>query len=251
MNKIIIVGLLGFINYAHAWDAREHIELTDEQKYEYFTKNGLPAPGSGVHIMPAANMSESIAKKIAKSERSIANKGYIEEKNEDAKFLLEIKKLSAADLAANLDNHDPHSTHMRASAREVHTAYDYAGVPANVVSIIIGFSARGAFMDNKGWTGATEFFEPKNFSATTCSYSQSNIKLTGGSANLAQEIVSYDVNKKVSIVEVIGNDKTAFGYNVEWYDDNYRHVLQCAQKLYSKDTIKKVVELAKTIDRSI
>jgi len=75
--------------------------------------------------------------------------------------------------------------------------------------------------------------------------------LTGGTASIAQEVASRVVNKKLSVVEVIGNNKTAFGYTTEWYDDNFRHVLLCAQKEYSEKTINQVVEIAKIIDKSV
>lgn len=251
MKKIISIGLLGLMSYAYAWDASEHIELTDEQKNEIFTKHGLPWPGMGAQVVPASSMSESIKAKIKKNSLSIAKKGYIDEENSNAKTLLEIKKLAQADLVANLDIHNPKSTHMRAHAKEVYAGYEYNGVPSKIVSQVIGFSAIGAYIDGKGWTGVIEFFEPNDLPETTCSYSQSNLKLTGGTASIAQETASYVVNDKISVVEVIGNNKTAFGYTVEWYDDNYRSVLTCAQKTYSKETINKAVAMAKVIDRAV
>ena len=140
---------------------------------------------------------------------------------------------------------------MRANAQEVHVGYEYNGIPSNIVSQVIGFSPMGAYIDGKGWTGAVEFFEPSALPETTCSYSQSNLTLTGGTASIAQEVASRVVNKKLSVVEVIGNNKTAFGYTTEWYDDNFRHVLLCAQKEYSEKTINQVVEIAKIIDKSV
>src|SRR5580704_14471533 len=98
MKKIISIGLLGFMSYAHAWDASQHIELTDEQKNEIFTKHGLPWPGMGTQVVPASSMSQSIKEKINKNSLSMAKKGYIDEDNSNAKTLLEIKKLSKADL---------------------------------------------------------------------------------------------------------------------------------------------------------
>lgn len=248
MKKTISIGLMSLIGYSYALDIHDHRELTEEQKYEFFTKEGLPVPGSGVNLVPGSSMAKSITEKMNKNALSISKKGYIEEENSSAALLIKIKELSASDLRANLDNHNPKSTHMRANAKEVHAGYDYNGISSDLVSQVIGFSAQGAYIEDKGWTGAIEFFEPNEIPETTCSYSQSNLKLTGGSANIAQEIVSHDVNKKLSIVEVIGNKESAFGYTVEWYDPNYRHILLCAQKEYSQETINKVVELAKKID---
>ena len=252
MHKIISVIVLGFVGCANAWDVRDHRDLTDDQKNEIFTKNGLPWPGMGAQVVPASSMAQSIKEKIKKNSFAIADKGYIDEDNFDAKTLLDVKKLSENDLMDNLSNNNTKSTHMRANAQAINTAYSYNGVPPEIVKEIIGFSPLGAYMEGKkGWTGAIEFFEPQVLEKTTCSYSQSNLRLTGGTASIAKEIASYVVNNKLSVVEVIGNTKTGFAYTVEWYDDNYRSVLTCAQDTYSKDTINKVLEMAKLIDTSI
>lgn len=102
----------------------------------------------------------------------------------------------------------------------------------------------------RGWTGAVEFFRPQGFDGV-CSYQETNIKLTGSSANFAKEIVSNDINNKITIIEVSGNSASGYGYNVEWWDDNFRHVLECANRMYSKSTTDAVVELAKQIDSNI
>lgn len=249
MKKLIQISLIGMMAPLYASDYSKHIELTDEQKYEYFTSQGLPIPGSGVHVVPSSQMDKSATSNIQKNSLSLSKKGYIERKSIHAENLLNIKRLSAKDLQDNLGNTNPHSTHMRATPEEVHTAYEYHGVPSELVAQVIGFSAGGSYIEERGWTGAAEFFEPRDIEGATCLYAQSNLKLTGGAANLAREIVSYDVNNKVSVVSVIGNRDSAFEYDVEWFDDNFHHELHCAKKTYDKETIKKVIHIAKKIDK--
>ena len=131
-------------------------------------------------------------------------------------------------------------------------AYDYKAVPSTVAEESLGFAANGAYLNEKGWSGVVQFFKPKGLPSTdVCSYRQSNLQLTGGAANLAKELVTYIVNNKPTIIEAAGNQASGYSYTVEWYDDNFRHVLECADKMYLKSTSDAVIELAKQIDSTV
>lgn len=56
-----------------------------------------------------------------------------------------------------------------------------------------------------------------------------------------KEIVSNQVNDKITIVEVIGNNASGYVYNVEWWDDDFRHILECASKKFNTDTTKQTM----------
>ena len=55
MKIIIASTLLVFISTPLIASNTSH-ELTKEQEYNFFIKNGLPVPGSGVHIIPASKI---------------------------------------------------------------------------------------------------------------------------------------------------------------------------------------------------
>lgn len=251
MKKMIGFVFAGYASMTCAYDLAHHIDLTDEQKNEIFTKHGLPWPGMGAQVLPAYKMAKSIQEKLGKNKLSIANKGYIEEENKDAVFLLNIKEYAQNDIQRSMSDTDRRGTHMKLISSDVGVGYDYKGVPSSIVSYVIGYAALGAYIDNIGWTGAIEFFEPRELENVVCSYAESNLTLTGGTATIAQEVASYAVNNKLSVVETIGDSKSAFAYTVEWYDDAFRRILICAQPYFVKANVNKIIDMARAIDLTI
>ncbi len=261
MKKIIAVSLLGIVSTVHAesFEAKDHIMLTDGQKNEMFTSRGLPLPGEPVKVIPAATlgeMGEKSARIIKARKASVANKGYTEEDNFDAARLYADIDRMRADVKANLDNTNPKQTHLRASIDKLQMGYEFNQVPDVFISEIIGFSpwgsyAQGIGWSGGGWNGAAEFFIPKDIPEALCIFNESNLTMTGGTATLFQEVVSKTINDKVSVVDISGNQRTAFSYKIDWWDGHFRHELECIQKTYSKDTIGKVISIAKTLDNSI
>lgn len=221
--------------------------LTPEEDYAIFGKDGLPRPGGGVHIMPANKMhyNQHQVMSIKANANAINSKGYIEKYNQSATNLLMFHQIANADFSKNHDL-NPQSTHLRHNYTDLKMAYDYQRVPSVVVKEVIGFAPESTFID-RGWTGAVEFFKPQDLDGI-CSYHEVNIGLTGSSANFAQEIVSNQVNDKVSIIEVSGNDASGYGYNVEWWDNNFRHVLECASKSFKPGIKQQAIALAVNID---
>lgn len=224
--------------------------LSAQEEYEFFVKKGLPIPGSGVHIMPAREMYPEKKRSVLSIKSSVSDfkkRGYVAAQNKKATLLLSLPMMAKKDYAeSNSDKLRPQSTHLRHKISDLKMAYDYRGVPESLIKKIIGFAPENTFISN-GWTGAVEFFYPKDMD-TVCSYHETNIQITGTSANLAKEIVRKDVNNKITIIEVSGTDVSGYAYNVEWWDDNYRHVLECASKKFSPDTTKQTIALAINID---
>lgn len=252
ITALQIAGLMVFSTTALCNQPSTAPKLTPEQEYEIFTKDGLPVPGSGVHIIPLAKMKSANFAQERTRINTLATKGYIKEYNSNAIALLTIRDSAKKDIAENKDNTNPSSTHLHQKLEDLKVAYDFQAVPASIVQESIGFAAVGTFIPEKGWTGGIQFFQPKGISsAAMCSYQQSNIQLTGGAANLAEELVVYKVNSKPTIIEISGNNASGYNYTVEWYDDHFRHILNCADKSYSKSTTDRVIELAKRIDANV
>jgi|GEM_PF-1436295 len=222
--------------------------LTPIEDYAIFGKEGLPHPGSGVHVMPLNQMhyDKSQLMKIKGNVSALENHGYIKEYNVNAKNLLNFKQTAINEYSSNTHLHEQ-SSHLRHKASELKMAYDYQELPAVLVNEVIGFAPECTFIKS-GWTGAVEFFTPKNIDGI-CSYHEVNIQLTGGSANLAKEIISRQVNNKITIVETSGNSISGYEYNIEWWDNNFRHVLECASKTFSPEIKDETLKLAVNIDK--
>jgi hypothetical protein len=221
--------------------------LNPIEDYAIFGKEGLPRPGSGVHVMPLKQMhyDKSQVLKIQANVSALDNHGYIKTYNANAKNLLNFKQTAVNEYANNSILHEQ-STHLRHKSSELKMAYDYKELPTELVNEVIGFAPECTFIKN-GWTGSVEFFTPKNIDGI-CAYHEVNIKLTGGSANLAKEIISRQVNNKITIVETSGNSISGYEYNIEWWDNNFRHVLECASKTFTPEIKNEAVKLAVNID---
>ena len=263
MKKIIVISLLGCFNhsFAEVFDIKDHMNLTDQQKYEIFTKNGLPFPGEPPKIISKkesykliASMPKEVIARQKKIAHSIATKGYAEEININAVKILSDKERMKADVQNNLDNKNPMHSHLRAGPENLTTGFQYKTFSSDIASEIIGFSPLGSYIKDFGWSGAAEFFVPIGLGEgekSLCIHNQTSIKMNGTTTSYPEDKVSYVVNNKLSAYVVIGNTDTAFTYKVEWWDTEIFHELECFQKDYSKEKIDKVIELAKKIDKSI
>ncbi len=224
----------------------QNSNLTDKEKQEIKNNEilhqmGLPAPGDGIKIIPRSliGIPEEELKKGKLEEESIAQYGYI---NENSIRPLEL--LSKNKLAQFSQSNKISDTHMRHNASQLKLAFDFKGVPKDLVTNYIGVAPGGGFHES-GWSGAAEFFDT-DFSS--CAYNQLNVKITHFSPVLAIESVTYDINNKPSIKEIRGSIDSGFIYNIKWFDDDYNNELECANNNYSEDIYKKVIELAIQID---
>lgn len=248
MKKLIFITLSGVL-LSPVFAGNTKIELTKEQEYEFFEKNGLPVPGTGVHVIPATKMKGISTSHIKQDRLSMASLGYVKEPCPDAVNLIQMEKEAEIDIRNNIDNHFIENSHMKKHSFDVPMGYVYKEVDQHLINKVIGFAPMGTYLKNKGWTGNAEYFKPLGFdSQVICSYSESNLELTGGAANLAKEIVSYDINNKITVLYVKGNEQTAFSYEIEWWDNSFRRELICASNDFSKETTAKVIDLAKAID---
>lgn len=222
--------------------------LTEEEKYEYFTKEGIPVPGKGAIVV---SPKESI---ITNQHRSFVNKynfmqktkGYYEKYSIKASNLLSFPEVAEEDLEQHkLVPLKKSDTHLRETINSLPMSYVYKGVDRNLVQRVIGYAPEHTFV-NGGWTGAVEFFV--SHSGDVCAYHEVSIKLTQMAAYIPNEIATYKINNKVTTINVEGNKESGFVYNIQWWDKNFKRDLECATKEYSSSKMEPMIELAKKID---
>lgn len=228
--------------FAHGYSASgEHdagTQLADEQK--------LPQPGGGIQILPLSQLYPvSKPEKLMADFKAQKEKGYINVNSDSAASLLNYKKnkFFIGSEKTYLSN-DIHDTHLKKSLSQIQLAFKHYPISFIEEKDVIGFAAAGAYQN--GWTGLGETFNYKNLG--TCDYIIHNLEITGGSAILAEEFVTYDINKKPTIITIKGNERSGFLTQIQWYDDIFYHTLECANESFNKADKSKVIELAKKID---
>lgn len=225
--------------------------LTEQEKYEFFIKKGMPVPGSGATVVENSKkfkMSRSQSATIQKFNAAQKSKGYYEIANKKAKMLLAMPEVAEKEYNARKSlAFNPHDTHLYEVKNNLPMCYTYKGVPTTLAAKVIGYAPESTFVNN-GWTGAVEFFVP-SFGGV-CAFHEVNIVLTKTAAYIPKEIATYAVNNKLTKMNAMGDKETGFVYEVEWWDKKFKRTLECATKLYSDSMRSKMLELAKQIDKT-
>jgi hypothetical protein len=224
--------------------------LTEQEKYEFFTKKGVPVPGSGATTADTKgfSMTRSQSASVNKFNFDQKTKGYHEKVSKKAKLLLAMPETAEKEynarksIAAN-----PHDTHLYEVKTNMAMNYAYKGVPAELAIKVIGYAPESTFVNN-GWSGAVEFFVP-SFGGV-CAFREVNIEITKTSAYIPKEIATHLVNKKITTMNAVGNKDSGFVYEVEWWDKQFKRTLECASKEYTDAMRTQTLELAKKIDKA-
>lgn len=223
--------------------------LTEQEKYEFFIKEGVPLPGSGAVVVDSTKnfkMSTSQSLIVNKFNADQKTKGYYEHSNKKAQFLLAMPETAEKEYNARKSiAFNPYDTHLYEIKNNLPMNYAYKGVPAVLTTKVIGYAPESTFINN-GWSGAVEFFVP-SFGGV-CAFHEVNIEITKSSASIPKEIVTYQVNNKLTTMNAVGNKEYGFVYEVEWWDKKFKRTLECASKEYTDAMRIKTVELAKQID---
>ncbi|MBA2651476.1 MAG: hypothetical protein H0U73_04310 [Tatlockia sp.] len=224
--------------------SQAHSDIWEDRAKEHLKSQGFN-PDRGVVIVPS---SEIKAPKKLKSQwlvqqKKQAQNGYNNEAAPRATELLEMHNTIAYKYKASASNSNPASSLLRRSIHEIKMAYTFMPVPKTQIKTLLGFAASGGYQD--GWNGIVEFFDTKSES---CAYTENNLKLSHGTEKIDENIVRYDVNGKVTTVNVQGTKESGFLYTVHWIDDHFSRDLECASKQFSKDTTMNVLALASRID---
>lgn len=245
-KKITMVGLLTASTLAYSLTPAER-EVHEKENVKLLQAAGILVPASGVTIAPRAtlNISKELIQSGERADKQRHALGYIQSTSEDAQELMNIKKTVASQSKQFKAIESDESTGMRKRLGDLKLAFEFKAVPSPLINSYIGAAPQGGFKEN-GWSGAAEFFTS---SVGNCSYGLISIPISHLAAQLAQESVSYEINSKITVVEVAGNTKSGFVYNVKWFDDEFFHELECANIKYSSEIKNSVITLAKNIDK--
>jgi hypothetical protein len=224
--------------------------LTEQEKYEFFTKNGYPLPGTGATVVNKTEFT------FTKEQSAVVNKfnleqktkGYYEIANKHAVLLLAMPETAENEYnERKLIPRKLTDTHLYEVLSDMPLKFKFKGVPKKLSTKIIGYAPEHSFVDN-GWTGAIEFFVP-SFGGV-CAYHAISIELTQTSAYIPREIATHQVNNKLTTINVMGSQETGFVYEVEWWDKKFKQTLECASREYSEDIKAETVRLASLIDKA-
>ena len=223
--------------------------LTEQEKYEFFTKKGMPVPGSGANVVGTKGFKMTSAQStfVNKFNADQKTEGYYEQHNKKAKQLLAMPETAEKEYNARKSSvFNPHDTHLYEVKSNLPMNYVYKGVPDALATKVIGYAPESTFVNNS-WSGAVEFFVP-SFGGV-CVFREVNIEITKSSADISKEIATYLVNKKLTRLNAVGTKESGFIYEVEWWDKKFKRTLECASKEYADAMRTQTLELAKKIDK--
>lgn len=224
--------------------------LTEQEKYEFFIKKGMPVPGSGASVVNIKDLkiTHEQSEEVNKFNSDQKNKGYYQETNKKAKLLLSMPETAEKEyIARRAIAYNPQDTHLYEVKSHLAMNYDYKGVPQALVTKVIGYAPESIFVNN-GWAGAVEYFIP-TFGGV-CAFHEVNIEITKSAAYIPKEIATYLVNSKITTMNIVGNEEYGFVYEIEWWDKKFKRTLECALQEYTNGMRKSTIKLAKKIDFS-
>ena len=211
----------------------EQESVLEASRQSYLNSQGITLPDHNVQVVPRNSISlpAELKKQVMADKRAMLKQGYVEKSNPRLLELRDIDHTAVYEKKKYQNNTNPLSTHLRDTASEIKIAYDFHEVPAE---------------DANSWTGMVELFTKKGLG--NCNYEENNLKLMHTTIRIPSDIVTHEVNDKVTTSDVQGNKKDGFLYTVEWYDEGFSRKLECVASSYSPSTLSTVVDLARRID---
>ena len=142
---------------------------------------------------------------------------------------------------------DKTSTHLRHSIKQFNSimAYHFKGVPKEVATKNFGFAPILAYREGYGLVGVINLFKAGYLN---CEFNENSIQLSIVAMQIDENEMGYEVNKKFTETTISGNDDSGYMYSVDWYDNNFFRHLECADMVYSEDTMKQIISMACKID---
>lgn len=250
LKAVYLASSVCFVGFLHANTPFDSSKMSEETK-QFFIKEGLPIPGSGVTIAPSSKLKlkGTIGSKLLNEKIEMKQKGFISSENNEAKTFLNIGAIISDQMKKQLVN-DPKATTAKKDLSSVGIAFNAKEINQSLISSVLGFGSAGIYLENQGWTSFVEFFEPKDIAGSVCNYQLSSIALNGTAAIIYEDEVHKEVNGKITSIQVKGNEETAYMYTVDWWDNDFYHLLNCSNKTFSKEITQKVIDLAKQIDKN-
>ncbi len=246
----LVVAILSITAYSFA---TENITNTNNTSSNPLViPSGLPAPDSGIQIVPFSTLissfTDDMKKEAITEQQQLKLHGYIEKDNPDAKYLLSSRQMAAKQKKMNYAaRYGEYDTSIKDNYKEIKLAFPFHGIGVEKNNII-GYAASGSWRN--GWTGINVFFENNDIDSS-CLLSLRYIKLTHGAVYINRDVVKYDVNAKVTTTGARGNSNSGFTYNISWYDPTFYYDLECANVKYDSQILQKMTDNAKVIDKFV
>lgn len=225
------------LSFADANVEAERLKVMEE----YYKAQGLPWPGAGIIVDKKAT-----PKMKASSHHTFTR---VDKFNHNVRAMLDLehkvkqeKKIMKTAVA-----NDKSSTHLRHDIKQFNSvmAYPFKGVPKEIATKNFGFAPILAYKEGHGWVGATNLFKAGKMN---CQFNENNIKLSMAAMKIDENEMGHEVNKKYTETTISGNDDSGYMYSVDWYDNNFFRHLECADMVYSEDTMKQIISMACKID---
>lgn len=189
---------------------------------------------------------ESVKAEIMKRQAEEKRKGFYENINPYAAYLLNFK--NSLDKEIRLGNkNDILDTNLKANLKNVKLAFPFELKAVNKENHL-AYAVGGSYLKDKGWTGIKVFFDEPELGV--CSYSYFNLKMSNGHVDISSKLVNPIVDNKESSKFVEGTPSTGFLYTVDWYTTDTMKLLDCASHDYDPEFLHKVIALANKIDKS-
>jgi hypothetical protein len=248
IRTLMVAALMPILSYAFVTQNEQDITNKNVEKLKEL---GLPTPGSGVQLVPSSQikMPQNLKMQFKQDADEQKKNGYIQRASKRAHELLFIKNQIEKSFATqNAVAFNKSDANIFKDASEIQFAYTYIGVPKNLTTEYLGIAPGGTYVKEPmaGWTGAVEFFKT---SFGDCAYTETNFMGSGG-AQIDKEKATFEVNSKITLIDIEGNEKTGYLYQVNWFDNIANHNLECAMKTHSDALKKATVKLAKAIDKA-
>ena len=218
------------------------------QQMAVLAKEGVVIPGSGVTLVSEEelNIPIWIREKMLSDLRQKEKLGYRKEEISRAIELLSYKKRADKQFKHQADSLESWNTRLRPKISDLKLAYPYHGVPMADITHFIGIAPVGKYT-RKGWSGAIEYFDT---SFASCAYTEKNLQITKGASRVNKDSVTYKVNGKITLLDIIGTDAGGYLYQTTWFDDHFERALECANMTYLPKITEELIELAKRIDNN-
>ena len=247
-KTMIALSLIPALTFAVTAEQKEAMLQANIKVLE---KQGLPIPGSGVQVVPSSQikMPEWQRKKFLMDYQEQKSKGYVNKASMRAHELIHIEAQIKKQGLKNTAALKATDTELRTRPEDIAFAYSYIGVPESEIKEFFGIAPVGAYVNEPqtGWTGGVAFFKT---SFANCAYTEKSFRAGQGAVQIDQDAAQYDVNGKVTLIDIEGNQSRGFLYRVNWFDHNYNRDLECASKEYSEEISQSTIALAKKIDKA-
>lgn len=234
-NIFLLTGLMSvsFQSYAETYSLTEPFKAS--HSLQIISEKDFPVP-------------KEIQEETVKRQHEMKQKGYHEENNRYAHYLLGLKRSAPDEIRAFRGTQNKADSHLKQNYQDIKLAFDFKTLPIDKTKII-GYAPVGSYVKSptEGWNGIKVFFEDKNIGI--CAYEFTDLQLSNGGVMLTKEYTKYIVHNKPTFISIEGNDESGYVYTIRWYNSIKVSMVDCATPKYDTAVTKKIIALAEKIDK--